>query len=86
MSPTSQRPWRLWRPVEAGGWATARPGEVLALLALILSALALAVVLDDGDAPGSLRAQFGAFTARAEQRVDTSTAIALLPAIALAGC
>jgi signal transduction histidine kinase len=61
------------------------PGEVLALVALILSAFALAVVLDDGDEPGSLREQFGMLVARTEQRVDTATAIALLPAVALAG-
>jgi len=82
---TSQRPWRLWRSIEAEWWGHRSPGEVLALLALILSAFALAVVLDDGDEPGSLREQLSILVAQAEQHLDTSTAIALLPAVGLAG-
>lgn len=50
------------RPASAqrGGaqWLVARSaGEILALAALFLSAVALVVVLDDADAPGSLREQ-----------------------------
>jgi len=81
----SRQPWRLWRSADADWLGRRSPGEVLALLALILSAFALVVVLDDGDAPGSLREQFGSLIVRLEERVDTVTALALLPAVALAG-
>jgi len=79
----SQRRWWPWRPFESDWLGHRSAGEALAVLALILSTLAL-VVLDDGDLPGSLGSQVGSFAGRLEQQVDATIALALLPAVALA--
>lgn len=60
-------------------WLLARSaGEILALAALFLSALALIVVLDGGGAPGSLRDQADGFLGRLEGQANVITAIAVL--------
>jgi signal transduction histidine kinase len=59
-------------------------GEILAFAALFLSALALIVVLDDGDAAGSLRDQAAGVLSRLEGQANISTVIALLVGIVLA--
>jgi signal transduction histidine kinase len=66
-------------------WLVARSaGEILALAALVLSAVALIVVLDDGDAPGSLRDQAAAVLTRLESQANVATAIALVVGLILA--
>jgi signal transduction histidine kinase len=59
-------------------------GEILALAALFLSAVALVVVLDDADAPGSLREQFALLLVRLAGQANLATAIVLLIALVLA--
>jgi len=82
---TSWRGGRVWRAVEADWFGRHAAGEVLAIVALVLSALALVVVLDDSDVPGSWRDQIVGLVAEAEQQLDAATALALLPAVGLAG-
>jgi signal transduction histidine kinase len=66
-------------------WVVARSaGEILALAALFLSAVALVVVLDDADAPGSLREQFALVLVRLADQANLATAIVLLVALVLA--
>ena len=66
-------------------WVVARSaGEILALAALFLSAVALVVVLDDADAPGSLREQFGLLLIRLAGQANLATAIVLIVALVLA--
>jgi signal transduction histidine kinase len=66
-------------------WIVARSaGEILALAALFLSAVALVVVLDDADAPGSLREQFGLLLFRLTGQANLATAIVLIVAVVLA--
>jgi signal transduction histidine kinase len=66
-------------------WLVARSaGEILALAALFLSAVALVVVLDDADAPGSLREQAGLLLVRLVGQANVATAIALVVALVLA--
>ena len=62
-------------------WVVARSaGEILALAALFLSAVALVVVLDDADAPGSLREQVGLLLIRLAGQANLTTAIVLVVA------
>jgi signal transduction histidine kinase len=66
-------------------WIVARSaGEILALAALFLSAVALVVVLDDADAPGSLREQFALLLVRLAGQANLATAIVLVLALVLA--
>jgi len=66
-------------------WVVARSaGEILALAALFLSAVALVVVLDDADAPGSLREQFALLLLQLAGQANLATAIALIVALVLA--
>ena len=81
----SRRGWHVWRSVEADWFGRHGAGEVLAVVALLLSALALVVVLDDSDVPGSWRDQLVGLVAEAEQQLDAATALALLPSVGLAG-
>src|SRR5688572_13152043 len=63
-------------------WIVARSaGEILALAALFLSAVALVVVLDDADAPGSLREQFALLLVRLAGQANLATAIVLILAL-----
>src|SRR5262249_23608254 len=59
-------------------------GEILALAALFLSAVALVVVLDDADAPGSLREQFALLLVRLAGQANLATALVLIVALVLA--
>jgi signal transduction histidine kinase len=59
-------------------------GEILALAALFLSAVALVVVLDDADAPGSLREQVGLLLIHVAGQANLATALVLLTALVLA--
>lgn len=66
-------------------WIVARSaGEILALAALFLSAVALVVVLDDADAPGSLREQFALLLVRLAGQANLATAVVLILALVLA--
>jgi signal transduction histidine kinase len=66
-------------------WLAARSvGEILALAALFASAVALIVVLDDGDAPGSLRDQAAALLTRLEGQANVATVVALVVGVLLA--
>jgi signal transduction histidine kinase len=66
-------------------WIVARSaGEILALAALFLSAVALVVVLDDADAPGSLREQFALLLIRMADQANLATALVLVVALVLA--
>ena len=53
-------------------------GEILALAALLFSAVALVVVLDDAEAPGSLRMQASTLVERLQEQVNTVTVLALV--------
>ena len=59
-------------------------GEILALAALVLSAVALIVVLDDGNAPGSLREPFVAWLTRVETQASMATVVVLLVGLVVA--
>jgi two-component system sensor histidine kinase BaeS len=76
-SARDQRPGALWIVAR---WA----GEILALVALFLSAVALVVVLDDADASGSLREQFALLLVRLADQATLATVIVLLVALVLA--
>lgn len=66
-------------------WIVARSaGEILAVAALVLSAVAVIVVLDDGDAPGSPREQAFELLARLESQANMATAVALVVGLILA--
>lgn len=57
-------------------WLVARSaGEILALAALFLSAVALVVVLDDADAPGSLREQVVLLMARLTGQANVASVV-----------
>jgi signal transduction histidine kinase len=74
-------PWRSSEP----SWLSYRSaGEAVVFVALILSAIGVVVILDDGQVPGLLRTQLGALLARIGQVMDVTVALALLPAVALA--
>ena len=79
---------RLPEPVDgrmAASWVVApSAGEILALAALFLSAVALVVVLGDADAPGLLRAQFGLLLIRLTGQADLATWIVLVLTLVLA--
>jgi len=65
-------------------WVVARSaGEILALVALFLSAVAL-VVLHDADAPGSLQEQLGLLLIRLAGQASLTTAVVLVVVLALA--
>ena len=53
-------------------------GEILALAALLLSALAFVVVLDDVDSPGSLREQASGLLVRLQEQVNAATILMLV--------
>lgn len=62
----------------AARWLSARSaGEILALAALALSALAVVVVLEDGGTPGLLREMAMVLLTRLESQANVATAIAL---------
>lgn len=66
-------------------WIVARSaGEIMALAALFLSAVALVVVLDDADAPGSLREQLALLLMRLAAQANLATAVVLVVALVLA--
>lgn len=68
-------------PDRRGGasWLVARSaGEILALAALLLSAVALVVVLDDVDSPGSFREQASTLLVRMQEQVNTMTVLMLI--------
>jgi signal transduction histidine kinase len=75
---------RPWSAAESDWLGYRSAGEVLALLALILSVVALVVVVGDGEVPGSLRLPLGNLVARFGQDTDTIVALAILAAVALA--
>lgn len=65
-------------------WLTARSaGEILAVAALVISAVALVVVLGDADAPGSLRESLVGLSAWADAQVNVVMAIAVLTTLGL---
>lgn len=71
----------LHAPDRRGGasWRVARSaGEILALAALLLSAVTLVIVLDDAEAPGSLRAQASDLLVRLQEQVNALTVLALV--------
>jgi signal transduction histidine kinase len=80
----ASRPPRTPERRTGAQWLTARSaGEILALAALFLSALALIVVLDDGGAPGSLRDQAVGLLDRLEEQANAATAIAVVVSLLL---
>src|SRR5687768_4286791 len=68
-------------PDRRGGasWLVARSaGEILALAALLLSAIALVVVLDDADSPGSLREQASILLVQLQEQLNATTVLMLI--------
>jgi signal transduction histidine kinase len=60
-------------------WLVARSaGEILALIAVLFIAIALVVVLDDAEAPGSLSQQFSVLLVRLQEQVTMVTVLALI--------
>ena len=84
----SRAPPRLPSPPDrrtGAHWLVVRSaGEILALAALLLSALALIVVLDDGDAPGSLRDEAVGLLGRLDGQANAATVVALVVSLVLA--
>ncbi|MCC7367904.1 MAG: HAMP domain-containing histidine kinase [Chloroflexi bacterium] len=72
------------RPGHSRPSVTRSAGEILALAALLLSALALVVVLDDADAPGSLREQAAGLLIRLHEQMNALTALATVVGLVLA--
>lgn len=78
-------PAPLQRRPEPSSWFVARSaGEILALAALLISALALVVVLDDGDAPGSLRDLATGLLMRLQEQMNAATVLAIVVTLVLA--
>jgi signal transduction histidine kinase len=83
--PGSSRPPRTPDRRTGLRWLAARSaGEILALAAPVLSALALIVVLDDGDAPSALRDQAVGLLGWLEAHANAAAALAVLAGLLLA--